>query len=312
MKYLLKRCIPAGLRVKTYIVFSQLLSLGLFRFLKWQWLLLDAQTRCLWNKRHYRVYSASALLASRTSDTVFLFGSGASLKDLSQKEWEYFARHNTLGFSGFIYSTWVRVDYHLVRGWVEFQSGTFLWRNYTTDYAMRLNANPCFRDTTLVLQADYLGQFCNALIGYRLLREGSKVFLYATERGSKMPTSDIRKGLSHSIATLCDAVNFAYCMGWKKIVLVGVDLYDSRYFWLKPNETNDVDHVTGMVKAAEYSVRGARYDETHNTARNGIVELMASWRKEFNANGVEMMVYNPRSLMAEVMPVFRIPEKEIA
>ena len=27
-------------------------------------------------------------------------------------------------------------------------------------------------------------------------------------------------------------------MEWKKIILVGVDLYDSRYFFLKNNETS--------------------------------------------------------------------------
>ena len=41
-----------------------------------------------------------------------------------------------------------------------------------------------------------------------------------------------REGLRHVGGTLSDAVNAAACLGWTHIVLAGVDLYDSRYFWL--------------------------------------------------------------------------------
>ncbi len=59
--------------------------------------------------------------------------------------------------------------------------------------------------------------------------------------------------------TLVDAVNVAYCLGWKEIVLVGIDLYDSRYYWLPPDKTLTYDPVDNRVVVGDVnSMRGNR------------------------------------------------------
>ncbi len=35
----------------------------------------------------------------------------------------------------------------------------------------------------------------------------------------------------HRSGTLFDAISLAYYLGYKKIILLGVDLYDARYFF---------------------------------------------------------------------------------
>ena len=285
----------------------QLRDLGFAGYLQWHRVLMDAWRKERSNRSEYQVLSEAESKATRKSDTVFVFGSGYSLNDISHDEWRHFEAHDTFGFSGFIYEKWVRVDYHLIRGWVEVKAGMFNWRAHTQQFADILNANVLFRDTILILQGEYLAQFCNALIGYGYLRPGTRLFRYATARGTKTPTRRLGDGLCHTVGTLSDAVNFAYCLGWKNIVLVGVDLYDSRYFWLKSNETLNVDDVTGALIPAEISIRGRRFDQAHNTARNGVVQSMGEWRLVLERNGVRLSVYNPQSLLADVLPVYANP-----
>lgn len=283
---------------------SQFRDFGMVGYVKWQAALLAAWMRERKNRRIYRILSEGELSASRKSDTVFIFGSGYSLNGISPEEWRHFQYHDTLGFTGFVYQKWVRVDYHLIRGWVEAKAGALNWQAHTRDFADILNANEYFNDTILIMQGEYLAQFCNGLIGHALLRPGTQIFRYKTARCSKNPTRQLKDGLSHTVGTLSDAVNFAYCNGWKHLVLVGVDLYDSRYFWLKEDETTGVDKATGMLVPSRINHHGQRFDQTHNTARNGIVETLGRWREVFHQEGVRLSVYNPRSLLRDVLPPY--------
>ena len=283
---------------------EQLQTEGLRYFVHWNALLLNAWIRQRINRRHYRALDESALLATRKSDTVFLFAPGYSLNDIPASEWDFFQQHDILGFSGFLYQKWVRVDYYLIRSWVEFREGTVKWRASTLDFAKTLKENPRFQTTTYILQGEYLAQFCNSLIGYKLLSIGSSIYRYWTNRIVDEPTHSLKDGLRHNSGTLSDVVNFAYCMGWKHIVLVGVDLYDTRYFWLQPDETHSVDEKTGTLVASKHSARGQRYDQPHSTVNKGVIDMMGQWHSLFKQNGVHMSVYNPKSLLAQVMPTY--------
>lgn len=286
---------------------SQLAHLGPRGFLRWHEGLLDAWLKERGQRHRHVELTEADLRASRRSDTVFVFGSGYSLHDIPPREWARIAEHDTLGFSGFIYAPWVRVDYHLIRGWVENQVGRHGWQAYTKEFVDVLHDNPNFRDTILVLQGEYYAQFCNALVGYSLLRPGTRIARFQASREHGPPSRTLRDGLRHNAGTLSDAVNLAVCLGWKRIVLAGVDLYDNRYFWLKPDETTVMDPATGRLVPAKQTSRGLRYDQQHNTVRNGIVDSMAAWREDLLRDGVELMVYNPRSLLASALPVFRFP-----
>ena len=75
--------------------------------------------------------------------------------------------------------------------------------------------------------------------------------------------------------------------------------------------TPGLDERTGLLGPSEFNTfRGIRYDQTHNTARQGVVDLMRDWRVQFNQDGVELSVHNKRSLLAEVLPVYS-PARQI-
>ena len=203
---------------------------------------------------------------------------------------------------------WVPIDFHLVRGGLE---GVDQWRGYADEFSGMMNNNPHCANTNFLVQGEFIAQFCNQLIGYRLLRPGTKIFRYRTMRGDGLPTAALREGVRHTVGTLSDAVNAAACMGWTDIVLVGVDLYDSRYFFLPRESTYGLDEATGTLVPADVNLRGLGPGDVHNTARNGIVQTMGEWREVLaRERGISMSVYNPRSLLANVMPVYKPPSSE--
>lgn len=280
-------------------------SRGIGDFLRWNALLIDAAVRERMARSRYRMLSEGQLVASRKSDTVFIYGSGWSLNDITPAEWAHMSAHDTFGFTGFVYQKWIKVGYHLIRGGIE---GSLVWRAYAEDFCATLNQNPNFDDAILVMQGEYFAMFANQLLGYRMIRPGTRIFRYQTARGDGPPTRSFADGIRHTAGTLCDVVNVAACMGWKHIVLAGVDLYDSRYFWLPKDATVGVDE-RGLMQPVEVSGRGQRFDQPHNTVRNGMVVLMEQWRAHLQReHGIEMSVLNPRSLLAEVMPVYRVDD----
>jgi hypothetical protein len=268
-------------------------------------ILFDAYARFAVNRTRYNHLSIDTLLGTRSSDKVFIFGSGRSLLEIGESEWRHFEEHNTLGFTGFIYQKWVRVDYHLIRGWIEAAEGCIEWRNYTEKFINTLNNNRLFDKAILILQADYRAFFTNRLVGYKYLPPGKDVFFYKTARWKGLPSQSLRRGLRHSVGTLCDAINFAFLMGYKEIVLVGVDLYDTCYFWLPPDMTENYDHKVKDMVASKVSLRGRMYNESHSTVTNGIIEQLREWDGFFLRHGVRMSIYNPRSLLNVFLPVYK-------
>jgi hypothetical protein len=275
-------------------------------FLRWHAFFADAWLRDrLMGRRRYRQLDEEAVRARRRSETVFVFGSGYSLNDIPGEEWEAMSRHDTFGFNAFYRQNWVRVDFHLLRGGVY---GELRWRAHAQEVSARLRQNPHYEDTIFLLQQDYTGSFANQLVGHGLLPTDAQLFRYRTARAPGLPTHSFADGVRHAPGTLSDVVNCAYLLGWKEIVLVGVDLYDSRYFWLEPDQTLAHDATTGnLIPAAVNNIRGQRYDEPHNTARSGVVEQMRDWARMLADEGVSLSVYNPRSLLADVVPVYRLP-----
>jgi hypothetical protein len=245
--------------------------------------------RTRFNRRvgEYDVIDESQLRASRKSDTLFIFGSGMSLNALTEAECREFERHDVMGFNRFPRQTFVRCDYHLIREIAPVRGDNrSLWVQLE-EYAGFLRENPLFREAILLVQTGWRALNGNQMIGLRLLPKRNRVFLWRTVLDRREPTASLSDGLTHAYGTLYECVNFGFVMGWKTIVLVGVDLYDRRNFWHTPEE------------AAQ-----PVWAEVHTTARGGMVELMGRWRTTLEKRGVQLYVYNPNSLLNECLPVW--------
>lgn len=233
-------------------------------------------------RRSYAAVDEAQVRATRASDTVFVFGSGYSLQALTPDEWRAIERYDTISFRDFARQSFIRVGYHLT-GEVD----------DLAEYARRLRENPLYAQAVFVVQEGWRALMGNRLIGRRLLPADATVFRYRrTARGRYAPYSrSFHAGLVHGHGSVVGVVNFAYLMGWSRIVLAGIDLNDKRYFWLGPDETRSVEKP-GLTYADPFP------------AADAIVEMLGRWREDLNGEGVELFVLNPNSRLAEVLPVF--------
>src|SRR5689334_18683341 len=107
--------------------------------------------RFLAARRGYRFVDDDALRSTRRSDTVFVLGSGASLNEIPQHEWEAIAEHDTLGFNWFVHQQFVRCDYHLIRGIPDTDLDPAVWRPQLEQYFALIRSNPRFARTTFLV-----------------------------------------------------------------------------------------------------------------------------------------------------------------
>jgi hypothetical protein len=249
-----------------------------------------ARLTMLWLREHagrsaYVVLTEEAIRATRRSETVFLFGSGKSILEIGDAEWDYLGRHDTIAFSHFHRHRGVRVDYHLVAELFDLE-GT----------ASSIASNPFYAETVFLVMKGWLAERGNEMVARRLLPPGARIFRFKRRaRGRIVPPSpSLSHGLVHGSNSSLDVTNFALAMGWRRIVLVGIDLYDKEYFYLPPG-------VTGPGEPPGVTAT-SRFPGAEQT-----VATLALWRELAGHDGVELFVYNPRSLLAEVLPVFIPP-----
>ena len=243
-------------------------------------------------KRHvhrHRILDETELLQTRRSDTVFIFGSGYSLNAISPAEWRAIEEHDTVGFNWFIHQQYVRCDYHLVREIPPTDLDASIWRKYLRDYFELLRGNQRFSNAVWLVQTGFRATNGNRAIWLRLIPERQRLFLWKSV-DADLPSASFADGLAHGRGTLHECINFATLMGWTRIVLAGVDLYDRRYFWLPADEGRADDPEP--------------LDAIHRTALQGIVDSVGKWNEHLRKRGVELYVYNPQSLLTRVLPVW--------
>ena len=246
----------------------------------------SAYLRNVRRRRRYRTLSEEELRATRSSDTVFVLGSGRSILDITEAQWERIARFNTVSFSEFPRQSLVRADYHVVGevGFIE-------------EHARILRDNPLYENAVLVLQRGWLADDSNNLVGRGLIRPGAQIFRYdRVSRGRYSPPSrSFGSGLVHGWNSSISVLNFCVIMGWRRIVLTGIDLYNKGYFWLGEGE----------VRAIE---RPGTTADTPFPSGPLVTSMIGRWREILEPEGVDVLVYNPRSLLAQVLDVFEWDE----
>ena len=243
---------------------------------------------------------------SRHKDTFFIMGSGYSINDITKEEWQHIVDvGDVLSFNYFFKGKFVPINYHIcgeIGGTPNY--GLILMnskhRKNIKSYYEELFSNPYYKDTIYFLR--YKMDFTKAPVPIALwallflkVFKNKQVCPYriVIQKEAISEPSDNIHAISHWNATLSDAINISYILGYKKIVLVGVDLYDRRYFWLGRNETHE-----GVLK------RGKTYSDIHSTADN-VIKGMDIWNKYLIKKGVRLYIYNPRSLLNKVLPVYR-------
>ena len=284
---------------KNFLMHSRLVFSIFFKYLK---------NRSFYKKQ---IINLTTLKRNKKTDKLFIFGSGRSLNEIENETWAKIDKNDCLGFNGSYHLEKVNFTYHVLRAGHE--DPTFENKNkleeeisYAKYTVKKINKN-IFLDKTIFLFSSGISQhFPNLLLGYKLWNKSNQIFQYRTNKVEKYPKGNMHRGLSHRSGTLIDAITFGYHMGYKEIVLIGVDLYDNQYFWVEAGKTIWFDRNIREEVISDTTNRGIKYDQPHNTVNNGLIELINDWNIYFKKNNIKLSVFNPKSLLNKVLPIYKI------
>ncbi|MFC1544740.1 hypothetical protein ACFL4X_01100 [Gemmatimonadota bacterium] len=247
------------------------------------------------NLAKYIVLSERELRETRKSDTIVMFGSGYSLNEITSKEWKIISSFDTIGWNWFFNQNFVRLDYLLPREIAYIYSPELMdnvqWMHTQYQPFKEAMLREKHRNTVVIRQGGIEAITGNKIIADEYLPNKQRVFTYRNlPREVKYPPStSFSEGLVHGVSTFLDTLNFIYLMGWKRVCIAGVDLYDRRYFWLKEDQTRQEDLI-----------RNGHFSEMHNTAGN-LLEVFPEWVKSFRSKGIELINVNKKSLLTDLI-----------
>jgi len=232
----------------------------------------------------------------RLKDTLFIFGSGYSINDICKSDWEEIRNiGDTMAFNMFYKSDFIDIDYYIVRE-------LFVRKNYLSFGAIKqvfhldkmFQKHKRFQSTYFFCLSDFFSAPSTLWFLLTKLRKRTLLFTNLFDRKVPLPISEDYKRIPHGSSTLFDCINIGYILGYKEIVLVGVDLYDSRYFYL----AYDQPHQLSLYDSV---------DVDHPTKNTTLIN-MELWQKELHKKGVSLKVYNRRSLLSKFLPVYSLSE----
>ena len=232
----------------------------------------------------------------KKSDTIIIYGCGSSINDITDMQYEDLKEFDSCSFNWFCFSS-IPTTYYIVREQANIKKR--IHGDETADNFYDYMNND-YRDSCLLVHD--ISHHSPDAHSYSSWENVSKfksrwVILKDTKLKDNNPGvkqwrdhSIFTSGLFHGKCTLTNALHFAVWMKYKKIIFVGVDLYDSRYFWLEDNETR---HTVAHKKQTMSS--------RHQTAKDALnlVKLVKRYYPK-----IKMYNYNKKSLLSNIIKVW--------
>ena len=246
------------------------------------------------------ILNKEAFLNQKKSKTIVVYGSGYSINKLNSKDKKILSSFDSISFNWFCKSN-IPTTYYIVRE--QCSTKKRISKGETLDiFYKSLNARHK-KSCSIVHRFTYDKKYKLYDHSKNLKRiKGSGIVVDDIYKLSnvikKNPKAIIRKftedifehGVQHGLCTLYSVMHIVTFCGYKKIVFAGIDLNDSRYFWLKKDEprytlVKDNKGVTDKHKV-----------------RYTTMKLLSLYQKVFPKK--KLCVYNKASALTKIMGQF--------
>lgn len=182
------------------------------------------------------------ILHKKTSDKLFILGSGPSINDISEKDWELIGEHDSIGFNYWFAHDFVPTYYLFQVPYFEDMRESML---NLLNYKIK-----CYKDVPFIIRGSGVakGSFdindkrLNKIINNQVYYineyplssectiEPNKLISYMDALGF-MTFGEISKFIPKWRSTVGLLISFAYQLGYKNIVLCGIDMKGNDHFW---------------------------------------------------------------------------------
>ena len=257
----------------------------------------------------------------KKSDTIFIFGSGESVNYLTAEHWEEIKKHNTLGLNYFFVHDFVP-DYFMIEMIRSIDMQVFF---------NKVAYEKAYQNVDMFIQYEHAKRkdydFSNYPFQEKMwVHVPYKIPALSNENFKKsLLYFEAKKGISlpniiHHRSHIDCTIQFAYILGYKKIVLIGVDLNLSPYFTsLKavPSKTypyNEDYNKLNVIRDAFFVADGRPHlIETPTKDKETVAELCWIFSKDsihfmndllLKPHGVSLFVSSKVSSLSEFLPVY--------
>jgi hypothetical protein len=248
-------------------------------------------------------------------------GNGYSISQLTSKEWEIVKASDSVGVNGSIYHPFVP-DFYMYEPAVTHRQHLFF-----LDVLKRREDE--YAKVPLVIhfphaierKRDFSSLYNRPLTYFNVpiqVNTPSKVLL--TKALNWFLSSKNEKSLQmHHAASLSYITMAGALMGFRKIVYLGVDLNDSRYYFHADNATSLEREYVDIHDEIEREIRKRSKNSLHptadksSTAKYGcltIIDFLDFLNSRLKDRGIELYTGNPNSKLVEIMPVFKLGSDE--
>jgi hypothetical protein len=251
-----------------------------------------------------------SILKYKKSDTVFILGSGPSINRLDDSFFQKVREHDSIGFNFWfahkfvpsIYMFQIAIDWSyepMVNIFYDrsqnYKDVPFLFRGSGVakgkiDFQDK-RLEPLLQKEVYFLNEYPIHSGCS--IDIDLLIEHARIL-------GMMDFGRIGTLVPKWRGTLGLIVSLCYQMGYKKIVLCGMDMQDNKHFWDFP-EYADIQEKYGLYDMSTGITNMTCKDYSANTVPDYIYKLK-DWM--FKQNGVELYVANQQTILYPAIPVY--------
>lgn len=204
----------------------------------------------------------------KSSDTLFVMGSGFSINDYTEKEWSLIGAGNSIGLNFWLIHDFVPTFYMFEPGKNTQRLNIFL--ELLRRKAYKYESTPFLlkdiedKDLDLSTIPDCLVK--NFYVPYKFIIPGSNKsgIQKGLEIVHDLKIDSLRNVLLFKTASISMAISFGVKMKYKRIVLCGVDLNDTRYFYesgtysrhipLPPTDQTGSLHMTVDPSVSEVTI----------------------------------------------------------
>lgn len=237
----------------------------------------------------------------KDSDTVVIYGTGRSILNITEEQWKELKNYNSISIGSFAqYNKFINIDINHFR---EIGSYNFIYKDSRIanweemiNYAKNINHTAYFSNCIHLFQSGIPANASNRFIYSELLEYGTKYSNYKSTRKHKNKLIEKETVLSHLNGSLGEAINLAYQLKWKNIILAGIDLKDRRYFYLNESETSIWDIC-----------RNKKASNKHNMAESTLKNIQ-NIQDQLKRNGINLYIVNKNSLLADILPTYDFKE----
>lgn len=256
----------------------------------------------------------------KTSDTLFILGSGYSIAKLTKEHWSYIEKHDSIGFNAWVFNDFIPTYYCM-----ETPMKSLHFNAMIDELNMKKDL---YVNVPFIIQYQHFLKSANNYEALKLPKKNiyynipmmpnttSKGILSLLLRWWEKAHSKEMPWLLHYAGSLSYLVSMGYIMGYKKIVLLGVDLNDSRYFFDHP-EANEASKKYSIIhNQVMNEMNRTDKKNKHDTVNPKITknygclpidQYLYKFNEILKKKGVLLAVGNKESRLAEGLPTFKFP-----